>query len=241
MTLTYIRIVFQSICLLVALYQSNSQAADTNLVDDAYTQELARMDMIAGSCTNLVAAADWSKLVYDSRGNGLRGRLLVYDGAHFTNMFGIPCWFAAPVYLDIQDEAGVSNPPTQVYFDWEKGIHFELHDAKGQPADYLKPHGGGSYVDRRPYWARVPADGLLRLRADLGSHSTLVGTERYNLGGLNLFLSPHEWWIIPADDTNTYFLSATISLTLANSSPDNHDVWQSALEFPAVKLSAVKH
>ncbi len=77
MTLTYIRIVFQSICLLVALYQSNSQAADTNLVDDAYTQELARMDMIAGSCTNLVAAADWSKLVYDSRGNGLRGRLPV--------------------------------------------------------------------------------------------------------------------------------------------------------------------
>ena len=144
-------------------------------------------------------------------------------------------WFAAPIFVEITNEMGF---PTQIFFNWEKDVRFELRDVNGKPADNLKQGGGGSWTPRDSNWASVPADGLLRLRANRNVSTQYLGTERLNPGGLSLFFRSGENWLIPAGDSNVYFLSATISPQPTNSSPDSHAVWQATLEFPAVKLGS---
>ncbi len=129
---------------------------------------------------------------------------------------------------------------TQIYVNWEKDVHFELRDVNGNPADNLKQHGGLSYTPMRAQWANVPADGLMRLRANGNMATTSLATKREKPGGLSLFC-PGGGWVIPADDTNAYFLSATLLSQPAISSPGSNAVWRGKLELPAVKLSAVKH
>jgi hypothetical protein len=222
-------------CLLVALYQLHVQAPETNLNSDTNAINIFRD---TGISTKLVATGEWSKPVSDGHGTKISGRLLVYDGAYLTNEMGKPTLFAAPVFLEIHNEMGTL---TQIYFEWEFHINFELRDVNGKPANVLKQNDSGSYTIRRPYWASVPANGLLRLRANGNTATQFIGTGHPKPGGLSLFFSPSQDWLIPADDTNNYFLSTTFLAKTTNSSPDNHDVWQAMLEFPAVKLSAVKN
>jgi hypothetical protein len=220
-----------TICLLTVLFQFLCQAADTNLTADADARNIFRD---TGISTKLIATGDWSKPVSDGHATKISGRLLVYDGAYFTNELGKPSLFAAPVFLEIHNEMGTQ---TQIYFNWEFAINFELRDANGKPADELKQNGGGSYTIRRSYLASVPANGLLRLRANGNTETQFIGTGHPKPGGLSLFFSPRESWIIPNSDTNAYFLSATFLAQTTNT----HAAWQGMLEFPAVKLSAVKH
>ena len=219
------------VCLLTALFQSLCQAADTNLTADA---DARLINEATGLHTKLVATGEWSKPVSGGQGTSISGRLLVYDGAYFTNEFGKQSWFAAPVFVEITNEMGF---PTQIFFNWGKDVRFELRDGNGNPADNLKQHGGGSYTPMRAQWGTVPADGLLRLRANGNIATISLATKREKTGGLGLFC-PGGSWLIPADDTNAYFLSATLSSQPTNSSPDSHAVWRGKLEFPAVKLGS---
>ena len=219
-------------CLLVMFYQSYSRSADTNLTADADARDIF---IDTGISTKLLATGEWSKPVSDGQATKISERLLVYDGAYFTNEFGKPSWFAAPVFFEIHNETGLL---TEIYFDWKNDIHFELHDVNGKSADNLKQHGGGSYTPMRSYWVSVTAGGLLRVRANQNiAYTELVRTEQPNPGGLSLFC-PGGSWLIPAGDTNAYFLSATLSSQPTNSSPDSHAVWRGKLEFPAVKLGS---
>ena len=124
-------------CLLTALFQSLCQSADTNLTADADARSIF---VDTGISTKLVATGEWSKPVSGGQGTSISGRLLVYDGAYFTNEFGKSSWFAAPVFVEITNEMGF---PTRVFFNWEKDARFELRDANGKPADNLKKRGGG--------------------------------------------------------------------------------------------------
>jgi hypothetical protein len=58
-----------------------------------------------------------------------------------------------------------------------------LRDANGKPADNLKKRGGGmSWTPRDSDWVTVPADGVLRLRANRNMATIeLVRTEHPNL------------------------------------------------------------
>ena len=80
-------------------------------------------------------------------GTSISGRLLVYDGAYFTNEFGKQSWFAAPVFVEITNEMGF---PTQIFFNWEKDVRFELRDANDKQADNLKQKSGSGYKPLDP-------------------------------------------------------------------------------------------
>jgi len=251
--------------LLAAYCQFHAQAAETNLIVErtsdgrvsqvaprrAGTNLIFEINPKAPAYSpsnpvrdiNLVAAGSWSEPVPDGQGNRLRGRLLVYEGIHVTNAFGNGVWTTAPVYLEIEDMTAANPHPTRIYFDFTKGLTFELRDAKGATADNLPHHGSRGGIPP-PLWATLPAHGLLRLRADAAG-----GISEGSDGELRLYfldLKSHQSnmnWTIPAGDTNAWFLSAALlpPSPPTNSIPYNPDVWQGTLVFPTVKLSAVKH
>jgi hypothetical protein len=156
-----------------------------------------------------------------------------------TEVSGATWRLATFVYLEIQDMAGTNKPPTQIYFDSDKTLQFKLRDANGNAVLIALPSGGNSPANADAFWATVPNGGLLRFDANgglAGSTSLLGGP-----GSLPLLFHYGGQWIIPADDPNAYFLSVTIPPPPTNSSPLKSNFWQGPLEFPAVKLSAVKH
>jgi len=228
--------------MLAACYQFHAHAAETNLIIEINPKGPAYSPSNPVHEINLLAAGSWSEPVSDSQGNRLRGRLVVYDGIHQTNVVRKGVWTTAPVYLEIQEMTTANQHPTRIYFDLLEGPKFELRDAKGATADNLPHHAfrGGM---PRPFWATVPAGGLLRLRADAAN-----GISEGSDGELRLCfldLKGHQSntsWTIPVGDTNIWFLSAILLPPPPTSSiPYNTGVWQGRLEFPAVKLSLVKH
>jgi len=252
---------FFILCLVAVFYQSHGQRADTNLIVEITSSGLADTTPEKGRSTNLLATGAWSEPVSDGHGHKLRGRLLVYVGSHLTNRSGHDEWTTAPAYLEIQDMTGTNQNPTLIYFDLLDGLIFELRDANGAPADKLRSGGFRGGVPP-PFWATLPGGGLLRLSANKGIHGG--GRD----GDVRLIFHAFKTgnWIIPAGDTNAWFLSATLlsppptnptpysysnvwqgpppALTRRphdNSTPYKSNVWQGSLEVPAAKLSAVKH
>lgn len=225
------------LCLFVALCRDYSHATDTNLPADADARDIfiATEGKIR---TGLIAAGEWSKPVSDGQGTKISGRLIVYDGVCFTNEFGKPSWFAAPVFVEITNEM---RYPIKIFFNWENDVHFELRDVHGKSADHLKGHGGfvGS-PNRSPEWVTVPANGIVRLRENRNVSLQIAGTNHSNPDSLELFFGLGKDWFIPGSDANAYFLSATFSPRPTKSSPGSNAVWQARLEFPAVKVSTTK-
>jgi hypothetical protein len=246
------------LCLLGAFYQAHCQTAATNLTAVIDCGGLAEPVFMQAPGSNLLATGDWSKALEDDHGHKIRSRITVYESAivSFTTGFNnqspgakaaeakqaevtMPQSRVTSVYLEIQDLQGTNKTPTQIYFHVPDGLHVELRDANGAPADKLRPDGGaGGVLHGTPgFWATVPSGGLLRLHANSGRGASLPGAG----GGLNLQfrLAPH--WIIPGGDTNAYFLSAVIAAAPADSSPAEHNAWQGPLQFPAVKVVAPRN
>jgi hypothetical protein len=172
------------------------------------------------------------------------------------NPRGRNVWSAAPVYLEIQNVTGTNQNPARIYFDFMEGLVFELRDANGAPADKVRDLRGYRGGVPPPFWATLPARGVLRLRANAGLALTLPATGLLGLranGGregpmadkddlhLTFFALRHGNWVIPAGDTNDWFLFATLFPPPTNSTPYNSYVWQGLLAVPTVKLSLVKH
>ncbi len=230
-------------CLLAVFYQSHGQAVNTDLFEinpkggPAYT----RLNPVRD--TNLIATGSWSEPVSDGHGNTLRGRLLVYWGTHTTGPRGRDVWSSSPVWMEIQDVTATNQHPTRIYFDLMEGLTFELRDAKGATADNL-PHTSFRGGIPPPFWATLPARGLLRVRADAAGGISVGSDSELRLFFLDFKgRQSHASWTIPAGDTNAWFLSATLlpPPPPTNSTPYNSDVWQGLLAVPAVKLSLVKH
>jgi hypothetical protein len=72
------------------------------------------------------------------------------------------------------------------------------------------------------------------VRADFVCH----GTTKY--GNLLLHVSAMEFWSIPPDATNDYYLSATFSPTTNHPSALKYPLWQGTLNLPKVKISIKK-
>jgi hypothetical protein len=252
---------FFFLCLLAALSQFHCQAADTNAIVSIGStgKDDTRTYRPTGRNTVLLATGEWSPPVSDGHGNKLRGRLVVYDSDLFTNMSGDLGWKCAAVSLEIQDMAGSNKPPTQIYFDLDNGLRFDLREANGAPADNLRMGEGGSFTVHPAFWASVPTDGILRLHAVWGraTISFGAGAKVPKDGDLSLVFHSKQSWLIPEDDLNPYFLSVTISPPPINSSltnpavppgsgslnppradsaPLDTNVWQGTLKIPAVPL-----
>jgi hypothetical protein len=221
-----------------ALYQFQVQAADTNTTSDINADGKPGHSPGAGISSNLVATGAWSEPVSDGHGNTLRGRLLVYNKGEPFQVSGDTWRLATIVYLEIQDMAGTNKPPTQIYFDPDKTLHFKLRDGNGDAVHTALPSGGNSPVNADGFWATVPSGGLLRYDANggLAGSTSLLGSPRT----LPLLFHCGGQWIIAADEPNAYFLSVTIPSPPTNSTLKSN-FWQGPLEFPAVKVSPLNH
>ena len=157
----------------------------------------------AGGDTNLIGVSNWSKPV----GEGFENQLCVRTVLTYGRSLGFSGpWPETQFYLEFENSA----PPlfaTEFYFDPEHGLHCEVRDANGK---LLSPGGGGSGPGgNRASWIMLPRDSTIRLRAGAYGFGQKPGE------GLRLALWPlsGQDWVIPAGDTNTYFLSGRLTLT----------------------------
>jgi hypothetical protein len=180
---------------------------------------------IAYGETNLIGAGQWSPIVTDSEGYGLRGRLLVYHAAArnrggFTDL--------ARVYLELEHPfVDAWRNPIELLYSAEHDVQLVLQDGTGKsiPAKAYGVRG----PPQRPFWISLPCDSSVRLRADM---YTLTASTAWHTG-LTL-ISTGEWTI--SDRTKDYFLSGTFSPATNKPSPLNYHIWSGRIELPRVRI-----
>jgi len=211
----------------------------------AFLLLLASLQICVGQMdTNLLATGAWSEIVKYGRGD-LRGRLLVYDDRPQSALNH------ARVYLELQHVEDFGwDFPVKFYYEVGKTLSFEMRDGLG----HSLPSNRFSFsrVAPTPCWVVLPCDATVRLRAD---ESTLGSDKKPD--GLEILVWP-GLWVVRADATNDFYLSATLNSNFANSDPpDNPDgagaqipaagrppafdnqiprVWLGTLKLPPVKI-----
>jgi hypothetical protein len=175
--------------------------------------------------SHIIATGDWSEPVRDENGVGasLRGRLLVYDDQVKSAANH------ARIYLEIQHVfTNGWYPPVEIYCCLDH-LAFELKNGHGQ----LVPGGGvvkwGAVLE--PYWATVPCDGTVRIRAD---EYTLGPSEKPD--DLEILTRANHWLISP-NATNDFYLTCLFTPATSSPSPLHYVTWRGALRFPPVQLS----
>ena len=200
---------------------------------------------VAGACcpaaedTDIIAAGDWSKPVADSLGYTLRDRLLLCDSPKNND---------ASVYLELQECASNWGGCLDVYCNMKPTVALGGHpDAQGREhiekaatvwelrgaSDKLVPESGGEFSGGAPgaAWIVLPCDSTVRLRA------SVYGGGRSKDGSLCIFFLSNRW-VIPANSTNSYYLSCTFTVeppTNHVALPEHH-VWQGTLTLPKMKM-----
>jgi hypothetical protein len=188
-----------------------------------------------GEEPKVIAISDWSKPVdgcndFFNGGNcaTIRGRLVILQG-HFPG--DTSELLSTMVYLELQN---MSIRGTEIYFDPDK-IDSELRDA----GDKLVPKPGSPFSGGCPqtYWITLQRDCSVRLRANC------FGIRSPKECGLVIPMPRFNEWFIKPNDTNDYFLSASLTFD----APTNHVsddvraarnvVWDGTLVFPKVKIS----
>jgi hypothetical protein len=185
-----------------------------------------------GRPLRLLAVGDWSATVEPaSLSRVLRGRLLVYEPAHYTNRSG-EWWGNLPVELELQEQTAVLwILPISAYFDYKTGLDCELRDAQGNRAP------AGPALSRSvpsQTWITVPFDGTVRFRVDrlnVAWHAKPDGA---------IIQVGTNSWRIPAGDTNTWFLSGTFRPETKHPNPIDYEVWPGTIELPPVKIPPLK-
>lgn len=180
--------------------------------------------------TNVIAIGEWSAPVTITNGLWpLRGRLLVYD-AEKGNENG---WPHGRIYLELQNVQPVGGPPLEFYFDSGKTcLHFDLRDGHDQPAALEQGIYNGPVPD--PFMITLPPEGTIRLRVDFESQSASKPD------GLQLFISPTQYWTIRPGSATDYYLSAIFSPPKKQPSSPKNYVWQGTLKLPPVKIPVRK-
>jgi hypothetical protein len=192
---------------------------------------IAAQQLCFASDTNLIAISDWSKPVGNEFENQLRVRTII--------TYGRSPGFSGPLpetqfYLEFENTAW-PRFATEFYFDPEHGLHCEVRDANGK---LLTTGGGGSGPGgNKASWIMLPRDSAIRLHAGDYGYGQKPGE------GLRLCLWPfaHQDWMIAAGDTNTYFLSGTLTITTpTNFVPKLHEgrntVCTGTFQLPKVKI-----
>jgi hypothetical protein len=130
--------------------------------------------------------------------------------------------------LELQNISGVGNP-MEIYFDtMHSQLHFQLTDINNNPIkdspsplDQMTPDS---------YWINLPHDSTLRFRVSWNGYGIPKDT------GLAIGV-PEHFWIIPANSTNNYFLSASFDVSPPNNKDHIH-AWKGGLVLPNVKIPA---
>jgi len=178
--------------------------------------------------TNVVAASDWSAPV-DHQFHALRGRLLILEGAPADNRL--------TMFVELQNAQPGAGTSLKLFFD-VMDLKCELTDARGKPGPepLNRPWGGRGPFP--PGWVILPYASTLRLFVNPGTREPLTLCP----GG-----EPWRSWVIPAADTNTYYLSATLTVATptnaslvatphAEGNIHEYTAWQGTLVFPKFKL-----
>ena len=157
--------------------------------------------------------------------NGLRGRLLVAEGA--KDKYGVKWGF---VYLELQNLSSADT--VYVYYAVGKSpLKCELRDSDGKS---VKNSLGAAGEGTPPAcWLTLPLDSTLRfLTGSSGSapdYPCLFVVSAW-VGGK---------WAIPDTATNDYYLSGTFSSVSPTNETRPH-VWEGTLKLPAVRIPVKK-
>jgi hypothetical protein len=145
-------------------------------------------------------------------------------------------WLETQFYLEFQNVSNATGFPIQFYFDPRGGLRCVLQTADGKRGP---PGGAGSGGGAGAAWITLPYDSSIRLRANMYGYRSRPGD------GLNLTLYPLQAWQIKADDTNTYYLSGSFTVTTpTNFVPKDNDaaraIWSGTLDLPKTKIPIPK-
>jgi hypothetical protein len=194
----------------------------------------------AGDEPEVIAISNWSKKVAGKTDGdaAIRGRLVILQGHEIGDASEL---LSTMVYVELQN---MGLKPAELYFDgthggdfrpeYKGGLNCDLFDSQGKPVPSIG--GGGSGIEPASEWITMPSDSTIRLRAN---HFAIRSPRE---GGLVLPF-PGNWWMIKAQDTNHYFLSASftaIAPTNHVSEEVNHGrrvVWDGMLKFPKVDIA----
>ena len=128
--------------------------------------------------------------------------------------------------------------PDLVFMDIDPsgGLRCSMTDADGR---IVSTEGSGSGGGAGATWITLPYDSIIQLRANMYGYGNKRGE------GLNLILYPPQAWQLRADDTNTYYLSGTFTVTTpTNFIPKDFEasraVWSGTLDLPKMKITVPK-
>lgn len=190
----------------------------------------------AGGDTNIIVVSDWSEPISLRNENlhdqAIRGRLLIVEGME-PAYGGPPTTNGAMTFVELQNVTPVGYDGIDVCFDVMK-LNCKLTDATGSV--FIEPVRGpwGGRGPFPPSWVRLPYNSTIRLFVNNGTREPLA-----------VYPNGEPWchWSIAASDTNTYFLSGTLSLsthtnlTFSEMDPRKHGT--ATLTFPKIRITAV--
>jgi hypothetical protein len=166
----------------------------------------------------------------------IRGRLLIVEGMP-PAYGGPPSTNGAMTFVELQNVTPACCDDIEVFFDVMK-LNCVLTDVTGEAV--TNPVGPWAWGGRGPFpptWVTLPYNSTIRLFVNGGTRDPLTV---YPNG------EPWRHWSIAATDTNTYFLSGTLSLSthtnLTLSPPfremDYEKHGTATMTFPTTRISA---
>jgi len=177
--------------------------------------------------TNVIALGDWSEPVGNEYGCKLRGRLAM---CAYPEHRGPANRVDVGVYVELQEYSDSMAGGVQVYCDFMKGLKCEVADANGRAPEPVGTGYDGGVPS--PVWVCVPPFASIRLRASVDAGGRLRD------GSLGLWFAGAGQWTIKRTDTNTYFMSATFTVTPppGTTTFNNTQIWSGTLHLPKMKL-----
>lgn len=185
----------------------------------------------AGPADEPISIGAWSDMTNDPiHGLNLRARLV------YGEETGVAGPLAHIVYLDLQDCNSSILNTMYVYYDPRSSgssLTCELRDASGRMLPNSAVAYDGPVVNIG--WLALPYDSILRINA------TLPGFGKTP----DLITAGWNCWILPRGETNDYYLSGTLNVTVPKGETrppqDTHPTaleWQGTLKLPPVKIPA---
>jgi hypothetical protein len=227
------------VCACVSCRPAQTGISRSTITNDP---ELNTLTADMGRSTNVIAVGEWSEPVKDAEGYVLRGRLLLFDPPHYTNQHPAGAsqelWGRAPVFLELENLSPPTKKSLAVYFAMGDGLECEMRDLRGNLLAFesgMFAFSGSIRPFTRQYWVMIPSDGSVRLHAD---PQGIISSQKPKGLEINFGMSPG--WLIPAGDTNAYYLSGNFSPPTNHPAPPGSHAWQGKLLLPPMKIIAPK-
>jgi hypothetical protein len=140
---------------------------------------------------------------------------------------GPPTTNGAMTFVELQNVDGACCDSIEIYFA-VTNLHCELSDATGKAVPKATPTSWGGRGSLLACWVNLPYNSTIRLFVNGGS-----------LNPLMVYPSGEPWtrWSIPANGTNVYYLTGTLSLSAhTNSSALPPDYYKATVIFPKTRI-----